>query len=173
MGLVMAIALSALTTACTQTAEQIESAANRNATSWAMGKPYSQVASLGTSTLAQLSPETAGYGTMIGASRLANGDVIYRHIAPAAKSESSTDFGIFGSATVEQHYRLSYFRVGIDGIVKDFAYGKAPSSLSDCTTYISGIIRQCEDISRVRLSIQAYDNLVRTSTGAALSGWGS
>ena len=74
---------------CSQTAEKIEDAANRSTTGWAMGKPYTKVAALGNSPLDQLATEQYGFGQMIGQSTLADGTTFYRHIAPAAKTETS------------------------------------------------------------------------------------
>ena len=157
---------------CTQTANSIENAANRSSTSWAMGKPYTQVAALGTSTLAQLSTEPIGYGPMIRQSPLANGDILYRHVAPAAERSQGSDFGgIVASQRVNTNVRLSYFRVGADGVVSDWATGSAPGSVSDCIQYLGGLIKKCEDAARIRLGLQAYDARVKTRSGEPLSAW--
>ncbi|WP_245425526.1 hypothetical protein [Rhizobium sp. H4] len=71
---------------CTQVAEKAENAANRSYTSYALGKPYTDIANLGQSPMAHLSGSAATYGPMIGATPLKNGMTVYRHMAPAAKT---------------------------------------------------------------------------------------
>ncbi len=167
------VLLACLIVGCSQTAEKIENAANRSTTSWALGKPYSRVAALGNSTLEQLSAEQTGYGQMIGQTSLADGTTLYRHIAPGAQSESSSNFvGLVGKSKQVTNYRLSYFKVGQDGIVKDWATGSAPGSISDCVTYIGGIFQKCQDQGRIRQALFVYDSRVRTSSGATLDSWG-
>ncbi|QKK21841.1 hypothetical protein [Rhizobium hidalgonense] len=42
-----------------------------------------------------------------------DGMTIYRHMAPAAKTETGTNFaGLVGSSTVSENNRFSYFLVG-------------------------------------------------------------
>ena len=160
--------------ACSQTAEKIETAANRSTTSWAMGKPYNQVASLGNSTLAQLSTEQYGFGQMIGQSSLQDGSILYRHIAPSAEAESGSDFaGLVGKSKKVTNYRLSYFKVGQDGIVKDWATGSVPGTFSSCVTYIGGVFQKCNDQGRVRQALVSYDSSVRTSSNNTIDSWGS
>ena len=60
---------------------------------------------------------------------LKNGMTIYRHMTPAAKTETGTNFaGLVGSSTVSQSNRLSYFLVGADGIVKDWSTGSVQAA---------------------------------------------
>ena len=167
------VILAGIVAGCSQTAEKIENAANRSTTGWAMGKPYTQVAALGNSALDQLATEQTGFGQMIGQTSLADGTILYRHIAPAAQTETSSDFvGLIGKSKQVTNYRLSYFKVGQDGIVKDWATGSAPGSISDCVTYISGIFRKCEDQGRIKQALFVYDNQVRTSSGSPITSWG-
>lgn len=167
------ILLASLAAGCSQTADKIEAAANRSTTSWAMGKPYTKVAALGNSTLDQLSTEQYGFGQMIGQTPLVDGTILYRHIAPAAETETSSDFaGLVGTSKQITNYRLSYFKVGQDGIVKDWATGSAPGSISDCVSYIGGIFQKCTDQGRVKQALAVYDSSVQTSSGTPISNWG-
>jgi len=171
---ITAIALTAtVLISCSQTAEKIETAANRSTTSWAMGKPYSQVAALGNQPLDQLAADQYGFGQLIGQSPLTDGSTLYRHIAPAAKAETSSDFGgLVGSSKTVTNYRLSYFKVGQDGIVRDWATGSVPGTYSNCINYISGIFQKCQDQGLIRQTMVAYDSQVRTSSGATVDSWG-
>jgi hypothetical protein len=47
---------------CSQVAEKAENAANRSFTSYALGKPYAEVANVGQSPMAQLSGSNATFG---------------------------------------------------------------------------------------------------------------
>lgn len=166
--------VATLLVGCSQTAEKIENAANRSTTSWAMGKPYSRVAALGNQPLDSLSTTQTGYGQLIGTSTYADGTRLYRHIAPAAQAETSSDFGgIVASNKTVTNYRLSYFKVGQDGLVKDWATGSVPGTFSKCISYIGGIFRKCQDQARVQQTLASYDAQVKTSSGTGIDAWGS
>jgi len=170
-GLSMALALALA--GCSQVAEKAENAANRSFTSYAMDRPYTEVANVGQSTLARLSGSDATFGPMIGSTQLKNGMIIYRHIAPAARTESGSSFGgLVGRSTVSQNNRLSYFLVGPDGIVKDWATGSVQGSTSDCVQYIGGIINRCADTQQLQASLALYDMRVTTKGGQSVSAWG-
>ncbi|MBB2675123.1 UNVERIFIED_ORG: hypothetical protein GGE44_004716 [Rhizobium esperanzae] len=158
---------------CTQVAEKAENAANRSYTSYALGKPYTDIANFGQSPMAQLSGSAATYGPMIGATPLKNGMTVYRHMAPAAKTETGTNFaGLVGSSTVSQNNRLSYFLVGADGLVKDWATGSVQGSASDCVQYIGRIINRCNDMRQLQASLALYDMRVAIKAGQPMSSWG-
>lgn len=159
--------------ACGTTAEKIENAANRSMTSWAKGRPYTQVAALGNRPMDRLAVDQTGYGQMIGASPLADGTMLYRHIAPGAEMQTSSSFGgLVGSDKTVTNYRLSYFKVGQDGIVQDWATGAVPGTISDCIRYLGGLFSRCEDQGLVSQTLAAYDSVVLTSGGQPMSVWG-
>ncbi|TCN33991.1 hypothetical protein [Sinorhizobium americanum] len=167
---VLSIGLAIALAGCSQVAEKAEKAANRSFTSYALGKPYVEVANLGQSPMARLSGSDA-FGPLIGETRLADGMTIYRHMAPSA--ETGTNFaGLVGSSTVSQNNRLSYFLVGTDGIVKDWATGSVQGSASDCVQYIGGIINGCNDMRQLQASRELYDMRVTTKAGQPISSWG-
>ena len=170
---ILAIGLAIALAGCSQVAEKAESAANRSFTSYALGKPYQEVANLGQSPMARLSGSGATFGPMIGETQLTNGTTIYRHMAPGARTESGTNFaGLVGSSSVSQNNRLSYFLVGPDGIVKDWATGSVQGTASDCVQYIGGIINRCSDMRQLQASLALYDMRVATKAGQPISTWG-
>ena len=170
---VLSIGLAIVLAGCSQVAERAENAANRSFTSYALGKPYAEVASLGQSPMARLSGSEATFGPMIGATPLKGGMTIYRHMAPGAKTETGTNFaGLVGSSTVSRNNRLSYFLVGEDGVVKDWATGSVQGSASDCAHYIGGIINRCSDMRQFQASLALYDMRVATRGGQPISSWG-
>lgn len=161
-------------TACSSTLEKVEDRSNRLTTSWALGKPYTRVATLGTSRLAQLSADQTGFGDMIGRSELADGTTLYRHIAPAAKTETGASLaGLVGRNTQASNYRLSYFKVGQDGIVQDWATGSVPGTASRCVTFIGGIFQKCADQALIKQDLAVYDAQVLTRAKQPLSAWGA
>lgn len=170
---ILSIGLAIGLVGCSQVAEKAENAANHSFTSYALGKPYAEVANLGQSAMARVSGSDASFGPMIGAMPLKNGMTIYRHMVPAAKTETGTNFaGLVGSSTVSQNNRLSYFLVGADGIVKDWATGSVQGSASDCVQYIGGIINRCNDMRQLQASLALYDMRVATKAGQPISSWG-
>ncbi|MGE6739959.1 hypothetical protein ACQKGC_06760 [Allorhizobium pseudoryzae] len=160
---------------CSQVAEKAETAANRSFTSYALGKPYAEVAGLGTSPLERLAGnDRATFGPLIGTTALVNGLTIYRHMAPSARTETGSDFGgLVGTSSVSSNNRLSYFLVGPDGIVKDWATGSVPGNASSCISYIGGIIQRCSDLTQYEASLTLYDARVLTKDGQPISVWGA
>ncbi|MCY1667990.1 hypothetical protein [Rhizobium sp. SL86] len=172
--LAVMVALAGLS-GCTQVAQKAETAANRSFTSYALGKPYAEVASLGTSPMERLAGnDRATFGPLLGSMPLANGMTIYRHMAPSARTETGTDFGgLVGTSSVSSNNRLSYFLVGPDGIVKDWATGSVPGNASSCISYIGGIIQRCSDLTQFEASLTLYDARVLTKDGQPISVWGA
>ena len=160
---------------CSSVTEKAESVANRSFTSYALGKPYAEVASIGTSPMERLAGnDRATFGPSIGSTALANGMTIQRHMAPAARTETGTSFaGLVGTSTVSDNNRLSYFLVGADGIVKDWATGSVTGNASDCVNYIGGIIRRCSDVKQFNAALALYDARVQTKDGQPISVWGA
>ncbi|MCL6709595.1 hypothetical protein M8R20_21635 [Pseudomonas sp. R2.Fl] len=160
---------------CSSVAEKAESAANRSFTSYALGKPYTQVASVGQSPLELLAGnDRATFGPMLGATQLENGMTVYRHMAPAAQMETSSSFGgLVGRESVSTNNRLSYFLVGPDGIVKDWATGSVQGATTDCVTYIGGIINRCSDTAQLQAALAFYDSRVLTKGGQPITAWGT
>jgi len=168
---ILSIGLAIGLAGCSQVAEKAENAANRSHISYALGKHYTEIANLGQSPMARLSGSDATYGPMIGVTPLKNGMTIYRHMTPAAKTETGTNFaGLVGSSTVSN--RLSYFLVGADGIVKDWSTGSVQGSASDCVQYIGGVINRCNDTRQLQASRALYDVRVATRAGQPISSWG-
>ncbi|SMC96830.1 hypothetical protein [Rhizobium sp. RU36D] len=171
----VAMGLALVLAGCSSMAEKAENAANRSFTSYALGKPYQQVAALGQSPLEQLAGnDRATFGPSIGSTPLADGSVIHRHMAPGAQTETGSDFGgLVGTSRQSTNMRLSYFLVGTDGIVKDWATGSVQGSTSDCISYIGGIINRCTDTRQLEGSLALYDSRVLTRGGQPISSWGT
>jgi hypothetical protein len=158
---------------CTTPAESLQSFGDRNYMRYATGKPYVQIASQTQMTLEGLGGATI-YGPMIGEYRLADGDVVYRHIDNVESSRTNVDAGfVMQQETVATRYRLAYFRVQPDGIVKDWATGTLPGERLGCTWYAGGFVEQCSSDAQRLQSLAVYDSLVRTSTDEPLSSWGA
>ncbi|WP_246659290.1 hypothetical protein [Rhizobium sp. FY34] len=153
----------------------MESAANRSFTSYALGKPYAEVASVGTSPMERLAGnDRATFGPLLGSTPLVNGMTVYRHMAPSARTERGSDFGgLVGTSSVSENNRLSYFLVGQDGVVKDWATGSVPGNASSCISYIGGIIQRCSDLTQFQASLTLYDARVLTKDGQPISVWGA
>jgi hypothetical protein len=153
--------------------EKLQSFGDRNYMRYAMGKPYAQIASQTQMTLEGLAGATV-YGPMIGQSRLVNGDTVYRHIDNVESMSTNVDVGlVMQKENVASRYRLAYFRVAPDGIVKDWATGTLPGERLGCTRYAGGIVQQCSSDAQRLQSLAVYDSLVRTSTDQPLSSWGA
>lgn len=170
-GRISVLLVAAFLAGC-QAAQSVQDFSNRQFARYAIGKPYAQVAAT-----PDFKEDSLGrvrvYGQPIGSYPLASGDVVHRHIKRYGAQTSTTDFGLFGSSEkVRYEYRLAYFRVGPDGIVKDMAIGIVPGETSKCAEYFYGIVEKCEQGETPAQSLAIYDQVVRTADGQPISAWG-
>lgn len=168
-----ALALAAVSVACTSIEKRAEQISSQGFARYATGRPYAEVAAL-----ADFQADTLGrvktYGEPIGSYALPNGDIVHRHVRSEPRSSSSVDFGLLRqSETVNYAQRLSYFRVGPDGIVRDVASGFVPGDRERCIGYAGGLVTRCEDMQALNQTLIEYDHVVRTRTGEPLSSWGA
>lgn len=167
-----ALALLALS-ACTAPSERVSEAPGRNDVAGQpgspaaiqsispVGRPYLQVANVGGAAGTDGAP---GFGPMAGSFALADGAIVYRHVAPGGPA-------ITGGPVND--LRLSYFKVGPDGAVQDWATASVPASQSACPFYAGGSFRHCTDFAARQQTFDAFDPAVRTSVGAPLAAWGA
>lgn len=168
----IALFAAALLLAGCQAPQSVQDFSNRQFSRYAIGKPYAEVAAT-----PDFQEDTLGrvkmYGQPIGSYQLAAGDTVNRHIKRYGASSTTTDFGfIKQSEKVRYEYRLAYFRVGPDGIVKDMAIGIVPGETNKCVGYFYGLVQSCEDGETPARSLAIYDQVVRTSDGQPVSAWG-
>lgn len=157
---------------CATAPQALQSLGDRNYMRYAMGKPYTQIASQRQMSMQALAGATI-YGPMIGEYRLSDGDTVYRHIDNVESTRTNVDAGIvMQRESAGTRYRLAYFRVGTDGIVKDWATGALPGERLGCAWYAGGFVQQCSSETQRLQSLAVYDSLVRTSGEQPLSSWG-
>ena len=165
--------LAGLLAGCSGTMDKVENSANRSYTGSVMGKTYAEVEGYDKNPLMQMSGSGPVFGPMIGMTRLTNGMTIYRHIAPGARTETNASFvGLVGRETVSHRNRLSYFLVGPDGVIKDWATGSVEGTTNDCIRYIGGLIQKCTDASQLQASLALYDIRVLTKDNKPITSWG-
>jgi hypothetical protein len=162
-----------LVAAACQAQQSVQDFSNRQFSRYAIGKSYAEVAAT-----PDFKEDTLGrvkmYGQPIGSYQLVSGEMVHRHIKRYGASVSTTDFGfIKQSEKVRYEYRLAYFLVGPDGIVKDMAIGIVPGETNKCVGYFYGLVENCEDGETPTQSLAIYDQVVRTSGGQPISAWGS
>ncbi|WP_127520613.1 hypothetical protein [Mesorhizobium sp. Z1-4] len=164
-------ALGLLVAAC-QAPQSVQDFSNKQMGRYAVGKSYAQVAST-----PDFEEDSLGrvklYGEPIGSFVLASGQIVHRHIKRYAAGGVSTDFGfIRQSEKLRYQYRLAYFLVGQDGVVKDMALGTVPGETNKCVGYFFGIVQNCEGGETPAQSLAIFDQVVRTQNGQPISAWG-
>ncbi|MDO1580943.1 hypothetical protein [Rhizobium oryzicola] len=170
---VSVVLLAGFLAGCSGTMDKVENAANRSYTGSVMGKTYAEVEGYERNPLMQMSGSGPVFGPMIGMTRLTNGMTIYRHIAPGARTETKSNFGgLVGHETVSHRNRLSYFLVGQDGVIKDWATGSVEGTTNDCIRYIGGLIQKCTDANQLQASLALYDIRVLTKDNKPITSWG-
>ncbi|WP_319529007.1 hypothetical protein [uncultured Cohaesibacter sp.] len=169
----LAVGLALLMAACAGTQEKVQRSVDRNMLTYVVGKPYQSIASQRKTTFEGLFQDDRAYGEVFSQATLANGDMLYRHLDRYESGEkSSSMFGVVGTSSTQISYRLIYFRVGPDGLIKDTANGFLHGEVKDCTNWVGGIFQTCDDPARMSQTVEGYDNLVLTSSGQPLSSWG-
>ncbi len=168
---VMAIFVAALG-GCSSIEKKAEEISSRSFSRYAVGRPYANVASL-----PDYDADTLGrikmFGDPVGSYRLADGDVVHRHVKQEERSTTSVDFGLIRQSESKSYaVRLSYFRVGPDGMVRDVASGFVPGGKQRCIGYVGGLISKCEDSQALNRTLLEYDSVVRTSSGQPVTSWG-
>jgi hypothetical protein len=171
--LLLAACAAALLTACGSVQADIQQAADRNWLSYAVGKPYASISAQKKSTMEGLFQDDRAAGEVFSSSELAGGDRLFRHLDRYQSSTASSSFGgLVGKDSATYSYRLLYFRVSPDGMVRDYANGFVGGETSSCVGWIGGIFKKCEDEAALRQTVQSYDSFVKTSQGQMLSSWG-
>lgn len=165
-----ALAILALA-ACTATQQGIQASADANILSYTVGKPYAEIAGQNSMSMGGLMGREKAYGELIQSSQLPNGDTLYRHGQAHAAQTTSTDFLFMGGDSTRFDYRLFYFRVGADGVIKDYANGVVSAQQIECVDYIGGIFQNCSDTVLLSSDMAQMDAVVRTSAGMPLSAW--
>ncbi|WP_196257805.1 hypothetical protein [Pelagibacterium limicola] len=169
-GFIIGLALLALG-ACTATQQSLQAAADSNILNYTVGKPYAQIAAQNTTSFEGMMGREKAYGNLIHLSQLSNGDRLYRHGQAYAAHSTSTDFLLMGGGSTRYDYRLFYFRVGQDGVIKDYANGVVTAQQVECVNYVGGIFQSCTDTAMLSSDISQMDAQVRTSAGMPLSAW--
>jgi hypothetical protein len=165
-----ALLLLAALTGCMETQQRLQTAADHNVLSYTIGKSYAEVASQ--KALDDLLLRNKAYGEMISQTALPDGDMLYRHAKPVEAVQSDFNVGgLIGRSKTRYNYSLFYFRVGSDGLIKDYANGVLPGSDVSCMTYLGDIFRNCEDAQLLSNDIARLDAAVRTSSGQTLASW--
>jgi hypothetical protein len=175
-GLVKALLLATVASglaACGSTQAEIQKAADRNWLSYVVGKPYASVAAEKKLTMEGMFQDDRAAGEVFAMSELASGDRLYRHLDRYQSSTATSSFGgLVGKDSATYSYRLLYFRVSPDGVIRDYANGFVGGETSSCVGWIGGIFKKCEDEASLRQTVQSYDSFVKTSQGQLLSSWG-
>lgn len=152
--------------------QRLQASADRNILDNTVGQPYADVAAREAWTTEALFGNDKAYGDFFASTELPGGDTVYRHLERSEAFNSSTNVaGLFGSGTTRFDYRLFYFRVGPDGIVKDTANGVVSGEQIKCVSYVGGIFERCGNAELASADMTQMDAMVATSAGLPLSSW--
>lgn len=171
--LAMAALLCAALAACSTASQQrLQARFDRNVLDNTVGKSYADIARKEAWTQAALFGTDHAYGDVFGATQLPGGDTLYRHMERSEAFRSGTDVGgLLTSGTTRFDYRLFYFRVGPDGVIKDTANGVVSGDSIKCVSYIGGIFNKCGNAQLASTDADQMDAAVTTSAGLPLSSW--
>lgn len=158
--------------ACNETQGNIQQKVDRNILKSTVGKDYQRIAALETTSLEALVGDDKAYGELFAQTRLVGGDTLYRHINRYESETRESNIGLLvAKESVRYSYRLFYFRVSPDGIIRDYANGFLGGETSRCVGWIAGIFSKCEDEASFGQTVAQYDALVTTSSGQTLGAW--
>ncbi len=169
----LAAAAGALLAACSSAQGDIQQAADRNYLSYMAGKPYAAIAAEKKLTVEGMMYGDRAAGELISTTALAGGDTLYRHVDRyQSGTMTSSVAGIYGKDSATYSYRLLYFRVSPDGVVRDTANGFVPGETQTCIGWIGGIFQKCNNELELRSTVAGFDAVVKTSAGQPLASWG-
>ena len=171
--LLLAAGAAALFSACSGTQAEIQTAVDRNWLGYMVGKPYAGIAAEKKLTMDGLMHDDRAAGELISVSDLPGGDRLYRHVDRyQSGTMSSNAAGIYSKDSATYSYRLLYFRVSPDGVVRDYANGFVPGETQSCVGWIGGIFTKCKNELELRQTVDGFDAVVKTSQGQPLASWG-
>ena len=164
---------AALLAACSSAQGDIQQMADHNYLSYMVGKPYASIAAEKKLTVDGLMYGDRAAGELISTSDLPGGDTLYRHVDRyQSGTMTSSVAGIYGKDSATYSYRLLYFRVSPDGLVRDTANGFVPGETQTCVGWIGGIFQKCNNELELRNTVAGFDAVVKTSAGQPLASWG-
>jgi hypothetical protein len=151
---IFVIAICFTLSGCGSFAAHIRNGLNHEALQSDIGKPYSRVVY-----------DHPAYGPLVGRAKLANGDIIYKHVGRFG-NESSGYLGIY---VKDKHIdRAIYFEVAPDGRIVDYATGFFHAGSTSCMLIFCG----GKSGTPAHTPTSALDAVVKTSTGQPISSWG-
>lgn len=166
------LAAASVTACSTAQQQRIQASFDQNILDYTVGRPYAEIAQREAMTQAALFGTDRAYGDFVGSSPLAGGDTLYRHIEVSEAATTSSDFaGLVGGDRTRFDYRLFYFRVGADGVIKDYANGVVSGQSIGCSYYVGGIFQNCSNQQMASNDLAQMDAAVTTSAGGALASW--
>ncbi|MCO6187348.1 hypothetical protein [Rhizobium sp. L1K21] len=164
--------ITASLAACSSTAEKLRNKSDRYQLSSTIGKPYAAIAASKSLKEAELFATRETYGRLIDQVTLPSGDTVYKHAGLREAGESSFDFsGLIGTSKTKLEYAIYYFRVGPDGMIRDYANGIVQGDRVNCIAFISGLITTCQNTDTLTADFTYIDTIVRTANGKPYSAW--
>ncbi|MGF0536834.1 hypothetical protein ACQQ2Q_02490 [Agrobacterium sp. ES01] len=144
-------------------------------TGQSVGQPYAKVLAAAHANQGDGTTEPA-LGPMIGATVLASGAMVYRHLAPADTTSASTGYAEpNGKPLPYERERLVYFLVGPDGVVRDWASGYTPGGTGNCFGGLKGASSggyACAQADLKQAVVAMFDAAVKTRSGQPIGVWG-
>lgn len=171
--ILVAAVIGAALAACSAAQQQrIQAGFDQNILDYTVGRDYATIAAREAMTQQALFGDDRAYGDFFGASQLSGGDTLYRHLERSEAATSSSDvLGLVGGDSARIDYRLFYFRVGPDGVIKDYANGVVSGELVRCSYYLGGVFQNCGNTEIASADIAQMDAAVTTSSGQPLASW--
>ncbi len=171
--LLIALLPAALVAGCGSTQGDLQQMADRNWLGYMVGKPYAGIAAEKKLTMDGLMHDDRAAGELISVSDLPGGDRLYRHVDRyQSGTMSSSAAGVYSKDSATYSYRLLYFRVSSEGVVRDYANGFVPGETQSCVGWIGGIFTKCKNELELRQTVDGFDAVVKTSQGQPLASWG-
>lgn len=164
--------LLVLTTGCNKAVNYAQSNIDRKLLQSTIGKEYESFASENKLTVSgAVFGQDKVYGNFISSSHLPDGGKIMKHIDKYKSGGSQLSMGLpVGIGSQSMAYRIFYFNVGPNGIVRDWASAFYNKETKDCISAINIGIDLCGNAENV-FDYNQLDTLVKTSQGHAIDVW--
>ena len=166
--------------ACSGTKAKLQNFNDRRAINDTIGKNYNTITNETSANFSEgFSNQALKYGKFLSSYNLADGSKVMRHTDTYSLLSSGFGLGVIGvtglNTKANLAYRIFYFKVGNDGIIKDWANGVSANATG--TQECSGLgvggfsMESCGDI-KGNAPVAEIDSIARTSTEQPLSSWG-
>ena len=171
--LIIILLVSLSLVGCSGTQGKIQSGMDRKMMESTVGKQYDALVEKNKFTMGGAIGQDKQYGNFINSTALPDGGMLMRHLDKYKSGGMGIGTGPLPFMVGEKRiaYRLFYFNVGPDGIIRDWASGFYNGETKSCIGLEMFNLDYCGDSDKA-FPYEKMDRFVKTSSGKPITAWG-